>query len=73
MPSVIRDGDTVYVIDSTQVRWFEYDDRRQDLTIYYHNGQMETIRHRNIKNIFNDLLLTFNVLDLDSRDYHRVR
>lgn len=73
MPSVIRDGDTVYVIDSTQVRWFEYDDRRDDLTIYYHNGQMETIRHRNIKNIFNDLLLTFNVLDLDSRDYHRVR
>ena len=72
MPSVIRDGDTVYVIDSTQVRWFEYDDRRQDLTIYYHNGQMETIRHRNIKNIFNDLLLTFNVLDLDSRDYRRL-
>jgi hypothetical protein len=73
MPSVIRDGDTVYVIDSTQIRWFEYDDRRQDLTIFYHNGQMDTIRHRNIKNIFNDLLLTFNVLDLDSRDYQRVR
>lgn len=73
MPSVIRDVDTAYVIDSTQVRWFEYDDRRQDLTIYYHNGQMETIRHRNIKHIFNDLLLTFNVLDLESHDYHRTR
>lgn len=73
MPSAIRQDDTVYIIDPSQVRWFEYDDRRDDLTIFYHNGQMETIRHRNIKNIFNDLLLTFNVLDVNSRDYQRVR
>jgi hypothetical protein len=61
----IKRGDTVFVIDTTQVRWFEYCDRHDDLTIFYHNGSMETIRDKNIHKVYQDLMLQFNVLDVD--------
>lgn len=61
----IKRGDTVFVFDTTQVRWFEYSERHQDLTIFFHNGAMETIRSRNIHKVYQDLMLQFNVLDVD--------
>jgi hypothetical protein len=72
MPTAIKDGDTVYVLDPVNIRWMEYDENRNDLTIYYINDKMETIRHRNIQKVYNDFLLTLNVLDLDSTDYCNV-
>jgi hypothetical protein len=69
----IRVDDTVHVLDPSQVRWFEYHDRHKDLTIFYHHGGMETIRGSNMKKIFNDLLMYFNVLDNDSEDYKVLR
>jgi len=50
---------TVYVIDPTQIRWFEYNERYSDLTLFYHNGALETIRH-----LYHDLRLQFNILDV---------
>jgi len=61
----IKRGDTVYVIDSTQIRWFEYSERHQDLTLFYHNGAMETIKHRKAHVLYRELQLAFNVLDVD--------
>ena len=61
----IKKNDAVFVLDTTQVRWFEYCPRHGDLTIYFHNGAMETIRHRNIYKVYQDLMLQFNVLDVD--------
>jgi hypothetical protein len=69
VPIAIKVNDTVYVIDPCQVRWMEYHDRYKDLTIYYQNGNKETIRHRNIRKVYNDLLLSLNVLDVNSSDY----
>lgn len=68
MPSqAIKCNDTVYVLDG--VRWFEYNDRHRDLTLFYNDGTMETIRHRNARKIYNDLLLKYSVIDTDARDY----
>ena len=61
----IKRGDTVFVLDTTQVCWFEYSERHGDLTIFYHNGAMETIRHRNIYKVYQDIMLQFNVIDVD--------
>jgi len=61
----IKRGDTVFVLDTTQVRWFEYSERHGDLTIFYHNGAMETIRHRNIYKVYQDIMLQFNMIDVD--------
>lgn len=68
----IRIDDTVHVLDPAQIRWFEYNDKHNDLTIFYHHGGMETLRSPNIRKIFNDLLLNFNVLDDNSPEYKRV-
>jgi len=68
----IRIDDTVHLLDPAQVRWFEYNDKHNDLTIFYHHGGMETLRSPNIGKIFNDLLLNFNVLDDNSPEYKRV-
>ena len=69
MPShAIKCDDTVYVLDG--LRWFEYNDRHRDLTLYYMDGSMETIRHRNARRIYNDLVLKYNVLDVDAREYN---
>ena len=61
----IKKNDTVYVIDPTQIRWFEYSERYSDLTLFYHNGAMETIRHPRAKVLFRELQLQFNVIDVD--------
>jgi hypothetical protein len=61
----IKKNDTVYVIDPTQIRWFEYSERHGDLTLFYHNGAMETIRHSRAHVLFRELQLQFNVLDVD--------
>jgi len=55
---------TVYVIDPTQIRWFEYNERYSDLTLFYHNGALETIRHEKARHLYNDLMLQFNILDV---------
>jgi len=69
MPSfAIKHGDTVYVVDPTQVRWFEYNERYSDLTLFYNNGAMEVIRNKHAKKIFNDLQLQFNVLNVKDYD-----
>ena len=67
-PFAINDGNTVYVVDPSQVRWFEYNERYSDLTIFYMNGAMEVIRTRHAKKIFNDLQLQFNVLKFKDYD-----
>ena len=67
-PFAINDGNTVYVVDPSQVRWFEYNERYSDLTIFYMNGAMEVIRTRHAKKIFNDLQLQFNVLNVKDYD-----
>jgi len=65
MPSfAIKDGSTVYIVDPTQIRWFEYNDRYNDLTLFYNNGAMEVIRGRHVKQAFNDLQLQFNILNV---------
>jgi len=64
-PFAIKDGSTIYIVDPTQIRWFEYDQRHNELTLYYHNGAMETITHEKIRSVYNDLLLQFNVLDVN--------
>ena len=64
-PFAIKDGSTVYIVDPSQVRWFEYNEVQGDLTLYYHNGAMEVIRHQKIRHVYKDLMLQFNVLDVD--------
>ena len=65
MPAfAIKDEHTIYIIDSTQIRWLEYSERHDDLTLYYMNGAMDVIKHRNARKVYEDLLLQFNVLDL---------
>jgi hypothetical protein len=61
----IKRGPTVFVLDTTQVRWFEYSERYGDLTIFYHNGSMETIRDPNIFRVYQDLMLQFNIIDVE--------
>jgi hypothetical protein len=61
----IKKNDTVYVIDPAQIRWFEYSERYSDLTLFYHNGAMETIRSPRAHTLFRELQLQFNVLDVD--------
>lgn len=61
----IKKNDTVYVIDPTQIRWFEYSERYSDLTLFYHNGAMETIRHPRAHVLFRELQLQFNVIDVN--------
>ena len=63
-PFAIKNGDTIYVVDPTQLRWFEYNDIHSDVTLFFHNGSMEVIKHRNARRIFEDLQLQFNVLDV---------
>jgi hypothetical protein len=63
-PFAIKDEHTVYIIDPSQIRWLEYSERHGDLTLYYMNGAMEVIKHRNARKVYEDLLLQFNVLDL---------
>lgn len=61
----LKVNQTVYVVDPTQIRWFEYNDRHKDLTLFYHNGAMETIKHRKARVLFNELKLQFNIIDVD--------
>ncbi len=61
----IKVRNTIYVVDPSQIRWFEYNDRHGDLTLFYHNGAMETIKHRKARILFNELKLQFNILDTD--------
>ena len=61
----IKRGDTVFIVDPNQIRWFEYSERYSDLTLFYHNGAMETIRHPRAKVLFRELQLQFNVIDVD--------
>lgn len=62
-PFAIKDGATIYIVDPAQIRWFEYSAEHNDLTLYYHNGAMEVIRHEKIRHVYNDLMLQFNILD----------
>jgi hypothetical protein len=64
-PFAIKDGSTVYIVDPSQIRWFEYNENHKDLTLYYHNGSMEVIKHEKIRHVYNDLMLQFNVLDIN--------
>ena len=64
----IRNGSTVYVVDPTQVRWFEYSHDHHDLTLFYNNGTMETLKHPNIHKVYKDLMFQFNVLDVEAYD-----
>jgi hypothetical protein len=64
-PFAIKFEKTVYVVDPTQIRWMEYSERYQDLTLFYMNGGMETLNHPNIRKVYQDLLLQFNVLDVN--------
>lgn len=59
----IRVRDTVYVTNPLQVRWFELNRERRELTIYYVDGNMETIHHSLVENIFNDLQLQFTIIE----------
>ena len=59
----IRVRDTVYVANPLQVRWFELNRERHELTLYYTDGTMETIRHNLVENIFNDLQLQFTIIE----------
>jgi hypothetical protein len=67
-PFAIKNGDTIYIVDPSQLRWFEYNDVHSDVTLFYHNGSMEVIRTRHAKSIFNDLQLQFNVLNVKDYD-----
>lgn len=67
-PFAIKNGDTIFVVDPSQIRWFEFNDRFGDVTLFYHNGAMEVIRTRHAKQIFNDLQLQFNVLNVKDYD-----
>jgi hypothetical protein len=67
-PFAIKNGDTIFIVDPSQIRWFEHNDRFNDLTLFYHNGAMEVIRSRHAKQIFNDLQLQFNVLNVKDYD-----
>ena len=59
----IRLHDTVYICNPTQLRWFEIDRDRHELTLYYTDGTMETLRHDMIENVFTDLKLQFTVIE----------
>ena len=68
MPTnAIKWNDTIYVLDG--IRWFEYNDVYGDLTLMYADGSMETIRHRNARKLYRDLMLRYNILDVKSDDY----
>ena len=64
-PFAVKDGSTIYIVDPSQIRWFEYNENHKDLTLYYHNGSMEVIRHEKIRHVYNDMLLQFNILDVN--------
>jgi hypothetical protein len=64
-PFAIKNRNTVFVVDPSQIRWLEYSERHGDLTLYYMNGSMECIKHHNAYKVYKDLMLQFNVLDLD--------
>jgi hypothetical protein len=66
-PFAFKIGTTVYVVDPSQVRWFEYNEQYSDLSLFYHNGAMEVIRHPKARRIYNDLQLQFNLIEV--RDY----
>ena len=55
--------DTVYVVNPVQVRWFELNAEAQELTIYYQDGTMETLRDPDIRNVFSDLKLHFTIIE----------
>jgi hypothetical protein len=59
----IRIRDTVYVVNPVQVRWFELNTELQELTIYYQDGTMETLRHDRIRNVYSDLQLQFTIIE----------
>jgi len=59
----IRIRDTVYVVNPVHVRWFELSAETQELTIYYHDGTMETLRDARIRNVFSDLKLHFTIIE----------
>lgn len=59
----IRIRDTVYVVNPVQVRWFELNNELQELTIYYQDGTMETLRDPRIRNVFSDLQLQFTIIE----------
>jgi len=59
----IRIRDTVYVVNPVQVRWFELNAELQELTIYYQDGTMETLRDNRIRNVFSDLQLQFTIIE----------
>jgi hypothetical protein len=64
-PIAIKIGDTVHVINFGQLRWFELNDRRTELTLFYSDGTMETLRHRRISDVYNDLLIQFTIIEPD--------
>jgi hypothetical protein len=66
----IKNGSTVYVVDPTQIRWFECSRDNDELTLFYNNGSMKTLKHPNICKVYRDLMLHFNILDVE--DYGRV-
>jgi hypothetical protein len=65
--NAIKWNDTIYSLEG--IRWFEYNDNFHDLTLMYADGSMETIRHRNARKVYRDLLLRYNILDVNSEDY----
>jgi len=67
VPFAVKIDDTVHVFDPSQIRWFEYNDKYKDLTVYYNSGAMEIIKNKHSRKIFNDLQLHFNVVNV--RDY----
>ena len=64
-PIAVKIRDTVHVVNVAQLRWFELNDRRNELTLFYSDGTMETLRHRRITDVYNDLQLQFTVLEPD--------
>ena len=59
----VRLADTVYICNPAQMRWFEIDRARNELTLYYNDGTMETLRHDLIENVYNDLKLQFTIIE----------
>ena len=59
----VRLRDTVYIVNPTQVRWFELSNNRRQLTIYYQDGTMETLEHDRIQNVYTDLQLQFTIIE----------
>jgi hypothetical protein len=68
MPSsAIKFDSTVYLLDG--LRWFEYNSDYNDLTLFYADGNQETIRHRNARKVYHDLLNRYSIIDVNSTDY----